>query len=338
MDYSHLPIVDAYAVTCAKYYHQNKGIDPELLPKLFAEKNFRRLENPPMAANFDTAEAIGLGRIPCPWCKWNDPKRGKSSRKLLLAMEGNITGIQIRRDFPCRCHMYEKMYSRWSGPNAMVPKDYQRFRLGVLTASPLSRLSEDDQKAVIREINLDPCRNFLFVGPAGTSKTVFTTALFSHALHDWADLAWRRENSTEAVWRVVVGDYLKQEMEYERQRELKITDGDGNESYVKPKEPIVTRRKIREAVAAGLVPRLFLEEIDAIPNITKNRLSNLFGIINEVYEQGGQLVVNSNMKIDELLELFGPVKGEALLRRFQADGIDARGKTFDFYEGYELKK
>jgi len=339
-DYSNLPVVGAYDVTCAKNYGQTKGIDPELLDKLYAETTFHRLQDAPMASNYGMGESIGLGKLTCPWCRWNDPKVPKASRMILIPMEGDHTGVQVRREYPCRCKFYEKMYTRWSGPNAMVPKDYQGFRLGRLAPNEHSRLSMETQKEIIKEINDNPLRNFLFIGPAGTSKTVFTTALFSLALYEWAEQAWRKQVSTEAVWRVVVHDYLKQELEYDRQRELKITDGDGNESYVEPKEPIVTRRKVRAAIAGGFVPRLFLEEIDAIPNVTRNRLSNLFGIINEVYEQGGQLVVNSNMKTAELIELFGDVKGGALMRRFKGDDQEGRGITFDFYnkDMYKLRK
>ncbi len=336
MDYSKLPTISSYDVTCAKNYGQTRGRDPEVLAKLFVETDLIKLEKEPSASSYEHGEAIGLRRIDCPWCGWKTTDRYSSGRMVTLPLKGGDTGVLIRRRFPCRCRMYEKLYSRWSGPRAMVPKAYQQFLLPSLEPSKFSRLLDPDQADVIKELQANPFKNFLFVGPPQTGKTVFTTALFSAALIDWAKRAWIKQSSTESVWRVVVMDYLQQELDYDRKRELKITDGDGNQSYVDPPEPIVSRRKVREAIAAGLVPRLFLEEIDKIPNLTRGRAANLFGIVNEVYEQGGQIVVNANKSVESLKILFGEDDGEALVRRFTHDRRTSKGMLYDF-RSYPLK-
>jgi hypothetical protein len=330
--YSDLPIIEEYDVTCARNYGQTAGIPAELLSKLLIETRFRMLDPEPGAESPEQGEAIGLRKIACPWCGWNPaaPNSG-NGYTVLLAIEGIDTGVQILRSYPCRCKFYERLYSRWSGPNAMVPRAYRRFRLDGLIPSEKSILTLDDQADIIAEIQSYPAKNYLFIGPAKTGKTVFTTALFGWALMDWAKKTWNKPDAVDAVWRIVTADYLQQEHDYIRERERKVVEPDGTESYAKAKEPVVTRQKVKDAANAGLTPRLFLEEIDKIPDLTAFRSSNLFGLINEVYEQGGQLVVNSNKNVEALKKLFGPDNGEALLRRFTNDDDSRLGQTLDFF-------
>jgi DNA replication protein DnaC len=70
-------------------------------------------------------------------------------------------------------------------------------------------------------------------------------------------------------------------------------------------EPEITRKKIRKAEAAGLKPRLFLEEIDKTKS-TKFKLDSLFEVIDGIYENKGQLVISSNLTLSEFTETFGP--------------------------------
>src|ERR1035438_20355 len=103
MDYSDLPLIEEYDVTCARNYGQSQWIDPALREKLLAETSWRFLEPTPGASSPEQSEAIGLRKIDCPWCGWKptDLYAGNKGRRIPLAIEGKTTGAQIRRNFPC---------------------------------------------------------------------------------------------------------------------------------------------------------------------------------------------------------------------------------------------
>jgi len=320
-------------VTCARNSFQSEWIEAGLKEKLIRETSYHFLEEAPRADSIEHGEAIGLRRIDCPWCGWKmtDPYSGKNDRMIVLPIEGDTTGVQIRRHEFCRCRLYEKFYTRWSGPTGMVPVAYRKFQLNKIAPSELSLLRMQDQEDTIALLKMNPGRSCLLVGPAQTSKTVYTTGLFSWALKNWTEAVWGMAEAPEAVWRITAKEYLKQEHNYEISRERRIVDADGNVTYAKPQEPLVTRDKVKDAVAAGFVPRLFLEEIDKVPDMTAFRSSNLFGLVNEVIEQAGKVVVNSNKTVAGLKAFFGEDNGEPLIRRFTGSGDESKGFFLDFH-------
>jgi hypothetical protein len=92
------------------------------------------------------------------------------------------------------------------------------------------------------------------------------------------------------VWRITAKDLLEQFRRYEC--------GSTNT------QPLVSRRRINSAVKEGRIPHLFLEEIDKVKG-TDFKLNSLFEVIDALYEQEGQLVLNSNLTPQEFSIAFG---------------------------------
>ena len=90
-------------------------------------------------------------------------------------------------------------------------------------------------------------------------------------------------------------------------------------------EPTVSVRKVKEAVRWGWVPRLFIEEVEKLGNLTKDRAKHLWEVIAAVYDNNGQLVVTSNQSRQQFELEFGP----DIYRRMANDG---QGKIMDFFE------
>jgi len=94
----------------------------------------------------------------------------------------------------------------------------------------------------------------------------------------------RLENAVPCLWRMTAADMLSETQAYEVGRREDL--------------PSITVDKIRRARDRGYKPRLFLEEIDKVKG-TEFRLNVLSSLINAVYEQEGQLVVNTNLTPNE---------------------------------------
>jgi hypothetical protein len=101
-------------------------------------------------------------------------------------------------------------------------------------------------------------------------------------------------------------------------------------------EPFVTVEKIEHAAAqSGWPPILWLEELDKIPSTTKNRLRNLYCLIDAVYEAGGTIVSTTNERKEGLERLLG----EAIYRRLSGkNDSEDEYVVIDYYELAESKK
>lgn len=69
-------------------------------------------------------------------------------------------------------------------------------------------------------------------------------------------------------------------------------------------EPAVTTRRIRDFAHKHQKVHLFLEEIDKV-ELTKARRDILFEIVNAVYDEEGQLVINTNLTKEEFADVYG---------------------------------
>jgi len=329
MDHTGLPHVTGRTHFAITALGETYGLEPDVLEKLKVETSYRRLEAPPSVTSHAMILEIGSRKINCPFCDW-ETTEGNYRREIPLVYEGVTTGLRVVRNHICKCWAYERFVGRWSGKKSMVPVGYRQFRLGALEPSDRSILDPSMQARIIFELQENPFRSYLFSGPAGTGKTVWSTALFSKALYDWAIHTWDRDITTEAVWRVNVADYFQQEHDYMWQTQ-RVSTNMGDERLEPAKEPVVNKRKIRAARKAGLVPRIFLEEIDKTPRLTPQRSSDLFGLINECYEQEGQIVVNTNKTSAQLIEHLGSDNGEAIVRRITRERDEHPGKYYDLY-------
>jgi hypothetical protein len=241
--------------------------------------------------------------------------------------KGEVTGKTVRFERDCICNWLLLFYYYWSGKRGMAPKGFRWVRPFGVKPSPRSRLPLRRQDEVLKTLTDHLLDSFLIVGPYKTGKTVFILMLFHEALYAWANQCFKEGLSTEAVWLVTASDLADQYLLYETGRERQHQVAFDPETTVVPPEPVVTPRKIKAAAAAGLTPRVFIEEIDKI-NMTDARRRWLFSIINAVYENNGTLVATSNMPVEALLQHFGEYHAGAFIRRFtDNDGADLTAPT-----------
>jgi hypothetical protein len=295
-------------------------LDPDLREALISETNWTLVEEMPALAKGE-AEAIGMGKQVCSRCG------GK--RTVPLWAVGSTTGLRAPWKTPCNCRDFQRFFPKW---NAMVPFAYRSFRLHNLAPTANSIVPMGIQQGIIDDLKTYPDRSCLFVGPPATSKTVYSTCLFEHALREWVfKQGVELGGLPEACWYVSAYDLLQQAHDYAIQRETTYTDEFGNNVRREAKEPLVTVGKIRKAVAAGLKPHLFIEELDKVPTVTEFRGSTIFELIKEMDAQGGQIVVTANKTAKELEQMYSVKDGAALVRRLTHKNATGDGMTFDLF-------
>jgi hypothetical protein len=301
------------------------NMTPELIEALRTETNWinqeglREIEMP-------LREQIGLKQVTCPVC--ND--RGFYT----TLHHGETSGQIVYYPLTCDCQLLFRFYQRWSGIRAMADPAYRWVQAYKVLPTTKSNLEMDYQEKVIALIKRKPFESYLICGPSGTSKSVFCTLMFRLALQDWA----HSFEDTEAVWHVSASQLADEFLRFETGREIRYSANFDPERTIQPSEPTVTDRRVRYAASKGLVPRVFIEEIDKL-NMTEARQRWLFSIFDAVYACGGQLVVTSNLSEPNLEKHLGVSFGEAFLRRVtDREGADpdnpTRGRSLNFFKHY----
>src|ERR1019366_3342424 len=154
-------------------------------------------------------EAVGAGKLACPKCN--------GRRYYLIPVKGKTTGFVTSLKHDCNCREIQRFFTRW---NAMIPVAYRKFnRLEALQPSRDSKCQLTKQAEVLDALQAHPDRSCLFVGPPGYSKTVFSTALFSHALKQWAR-EYKRGGSPDSCWFISAYDLVQQAQDYVTAREI----------------------------------------------------------------------------------------------------------------------
>jgi DNA replication protein DnaC len=187
--------------------------------------------------------------------------------------------------------------------------------LETLTPSKKSRVPLDQQAEIVNKLRADPTKSYAFFGPAGTGKTTFGVALYEQALESNPKACLGIY--TPHIWRASAKLLMEEFVAYATSKEV-----DGKTA----KEPRVNRRIVTTAVKNGLVPRLFLEEIDKV-TYTEFKSNCMFELFDAIYENKGQLVFNSNLTPGEFVKQFGPINGPTIKRR-----IEETMKVYNFYE------
>ncbi len=120
----------------------------------------------------------------------------------------------------------------------------------------------------------------------------------------------RKVRGIEAVLKVDANVLAKQ------QRDWAMRDADRDAETGMPAIlPTVTKNKILEAVKYGLVPHLFLDELEKIKLDSGFQLNEFYEIIDAIQSNGGQVVVCSNLSELGLKYALGKGHGEAIVRR-----------------------
>jgi hypothetical protein len=195
----------------------------------------------------ELAEKVGRREIKCPCC--ND------SGQYFIAFESASTGKWYNVGRFCSCAFYKEFFRQYL---KAIPSHYQYANLKTLQPSDRSMLPPDYQAELLKEMREHP---FAFFGPAGTSKTTFSAALYRAALYeDMREryLKGRMLNHDISCWRITVKQLTDEAVAFATAKDFKDEDG----VWHRAKEPTVSRRKIVALKHKGYRPRLFLEEID----------------------------------------------------------------------------
>jgi DNA replication protein DnaC len=240
----------------------------------------------------ELAAQIARGEIPCPLCK-------NGSLRVVLVSPSN-PGKLYHESYHCFCNLFKRVFLEF---NAKIPPKYREVQLWTLKPSEHSMLPLEQQAALIKQLQAAPNASWAFFGPAGTSKTTFAIALYKQALFQDLKQRFRREDWYDKgfCWRITAKHLLEEIHNYDYNRERYDEEGNRMSS---PPVPTVTRDKIIKAAKKGYRPRLFLEEIDKVKG-TETRFNNLFEIVDTLYEQKGQLVLNTNMTLAEFSGTYG---------------------------------
>jgi hypothetical protein len=172
----------------------------------------------------------------------------------------------------------------------VVPRAYRRFTLRALQPYPASPVPTERQEEVIAALKANPDKSYAFFAPAGASKTVFATALFSEMLYRQYTRPHLRWNWFP-VRRISAQALLDQHSRW--------VNGRHSEKL----EPDVTSRKIAEATKAGQTYRLFLEDMNGEESAA--RRAALFDVLNTLHENKGQLVITSSLTLPEFRRQYG---------------------------------
>lgn len=255
-----------------------------------------------------------FNRILCPRCElggvWQPPK------------DRGVTTGAIRRHnrTACICVIRERF---WNIFTRNVGSRYQERSLAELKPSEKSRLSIESQQKFYDQLRAKPDDSYAFVGPVGTSKTAMVCALYRYQLSTYLGKVWKEHYSEDAcgtsgtdvrtgfvrmtdaselpIWRIEAKTLLLQHHDFAINRP--VTNEAGEEMGGAP-EPAVTTRRIKTFAHEHRKVHLFLEEIDKV-ELTKARRDILFEIVNAVYEEEGQLVINTNLTKEEFADVYG---------------------------------
>jgi hypothetical protein len=316
------------------YGWDSEHYSPETYAMLRTEKQFKP-EAPLPLLSREEGRAVALGERPCPVCRWDRNPNTIVSRETPQLHRGVETGVEVNLLVACSCRLFELLYDRWSGRRAMVQERYQQVRLSTLKPDAKVMLEMPHQRHLIAHLREHPNDSYLFCGETGTGKTTYQTALFGHALANWARWAYTRGGFTEGVWRIGTSTLLKQHMDWNRRLETVNRNDDGGEAMAGPALPLVRREDILAARKSGFRPSLFLDEIDKT-TLTTPQKTVLFDIIDAIYECNGQLVVCANSGMQDLETILGKRMGAATIRRITSAtesgiGIPTAGHVFDFF-------
>jgi hypothetical protein len=120
-------------------------------------------------------------------------------------------------------------------------------------------------------------------------------------------------------WRIKAPRWIRNQEVWEQR--------DFGDKTIKEPEDSVPQME-RAATKSKWPPIVWLEELDKF-QATKNRLRNLYCLVDFVYEKSGTIITTSNLPLNELRELIG----EPIYRRISGDNDDPQGYlVWDFFK------
>jgi hypothetical protein len=276
------------------------------------ETHWKQVGKRVLIEDVETQKLIGMGEKVCPIC------RGVGMVKLTYI--GRETKLESLREANCVCMYYREF---WGKLLTTTPVHDQWVRLETLTPSKKCKLPLRRQANLIGFMRENPNMSYTFCGPSGTGKSTLCTALYHRALHNNAARRVMRDPFPESVWRITAADLCTEHHDYIMRRETLNSNGDIDP----PKTPTVTVGKIKATslnkLKVKVMPRVFLEEIDKITP-SPYKLDVIWGIIDSIYANNGQTVMNTNLTPEQMAEFLrkGPdYQGPVITRRLESNGI-----------------
>jgi hypothetical protein len=265
--------------------------------------------------NHTERKPVGLGEMKCPLCQ--------NTNYIDVHQIGRDTGLRISTVRRCICSALKLYYSRWCNPRN-IPAMYQDaeyhafFAKGEFGDKLRSRIFhgafKDETTLILNTIDQFRDAGFLLTGKGGCGKSTLACAMYQRDLQAWA-LSIYDKDYVESVWKISAKTLAEEFQAWalrfnteERERRRNQIDGDTT------KEPTVTVDKINRAVAAGLVPCLYLEEIDKFKN-SDFQLTQFHAILDAIQTNGGRVIATSNLQIEDLSHRLDEQYAEACIRR-----------------------
>jgi DNA replication protein DnaC len=174
-----------------------------------------------------------------------------------------------------------------------VPPRYQGCIFSQLEPSPKSRVPLQRQQEIMDDLRAQSDQSVAFFGPPGTSKTTWMTAMYAQMC--WWESGQSLATTGSLVYRYTTKALLEQFTQWQTRT--------GKEDEFIP-APRMSRERIEKVSRLGAKMHLFLEEIDKV-KLTDSRVGNLFEVVDALYENMGQLVINSNLTPEEFQSQFG---------------------------------
>jgi ATPase family associated with various cellular activities (AAA) len=257
-------------------------------------------------------KAVTELKMSCPVCK---------NQRMNAIFRGKSTGAIRHESYFCSCGRAQLLHKLIM----KIPIHDRGVVLSKLGASTKSLLPLDKQAVILKQLRANPKTSYIFFGPSGSSKTTFSTALFRNRLVNWVNAqdvpSFFGSLVNERVWaskcpvvrisaKTILEDFVKESM-----HEL---DRSG--------------KRIRPGLNRAMIERngsetvLLIEEIDKV-RYTPFKISAMFELIDACYENGAQLLINTNLTEEAFASQFGPENGEAIIRR-----IAEIAKVYNFYD------
>lgn len=267
-------------------------------------------------------QAVANRTVPCPVCGDKGSYQWEEC--------GVTTGITRTHYGTCKCGNMKLIAALVA---CSIPQHDLFVKLGTIQSCDKSQLASKRQDAVLGELRANPDASYAFFGPAGTSKTTLCIALYRRRLVNWASnrsvprfeahsRVGVHDTLTVArvacpIWRVsakaLLEDFVKESMH-------ETHDGTATGGRI---HPVVNREKIARYGKEGA---LFIEEIDKV-KYTEFKVNALFELVDACYENGTQLVFNTNLTPEKFAALFGPEVGPAIARR-----VVEHCRVYNFFE------
>lgn len=266
------------------------------------------------------SESVAQFDVDCPLCNNRGSYRYEE--------RGTTTGAFRNTEVDCGCtraQLYRVLTA------STIPYHDRFAILSTLVPSTKSRLDPKRQKKALNNLKANPTQSLAFFGPAGTSKTTFSVALYHHRLNEW--MSCREIPSFYNPW----GNFLEEKRLKEWVASCPIFRVSAKkllEDFVRESmhEEDGKGKRIRPVVNREIIARhgskaaLFIEELDKV-KYTEFKTAVLFELIDACYEHGAQLVFSTNLTPEKFAAQFGEETGPAIARR-----ISEMCTIYNFFE------